>query len=110
MPRPQSRRPSAAKRGYDSKWAKARIEHLRQEPHCRSCLRRGRTVEASHVDHIVPHRRDWKLFWDRKNWQSLCTTCHNSAKQSAEATGFQRGCDEDGVPLDPGHHWQGDRA
>lgn len=29
------------------------------------------------VDHIVPHRGDQKLFWDRGNWQPLCEHHHN---------------------------------
>lgn len=29
------------------------------------------------VDHIVPHRGDQKLFWDRSNWQPLCEHHHN---------------------------------
>lgn len=102
-----ARRASASQRGYTGRWDRARREHLRREPYCRFCLRRRRKVTATHVDHVVPHRGDKKLFWDRNNWQSLCTTCHNSAKQSEETTGVQRGCDEDGVPLDPGHHWRG---
>ena len=29
------------------------------------------------VDHIIPHRGDQKLFWDRNNWQALCKPCHD---------------------------------
>ncbi|WP_456848588.1 hypothetical protein [Bradyrhizobium sp. USDA 4504] len=37
------------------------------------------------MDHIVPHRGDMKLFWDRKNWQALASSpCHTSRKQSKE--------------------------
>ncbi|WP_233882799.1 HNH endonuclease [Brevibacillus laterosporus] len=32
---------------------------------------------ATVVDHIVPHKGDKTLFWDRKNWQPLCEQCHN---------------------------------
>ena len=32
---------------------------------------------ATVVDHIVPHRGDQKLFWDRGNWQPLCEHHHN---------------------------------
>lgn len=32
---------------------------------------------ATVVDHIVPHRGDQKLFWDRSNWQPLCEHHHN---------------------------------
>jgi 5-methylcytosine-specific restriction endonuclease McrA len=36
------------------------------------------------VDHITPHRGDLKLFWQRSNWQALCTPCHSGRKQSQE--------------------------
>jgi 5-methylcytosine-specific restriction enzyme A len=29
------------------------------------------------VDHIIPHKGNQKLFWDTKNWQSLCEMHHN---------------------------------
>lgn len=32
---------------------------------------------ATVVDHIIPHRGDQKLFWDRGNWQPLCEHHHN---------------------------------
>lgn len=50
---------------------------LAHNPLCVLCKRLGRTVLASIVDHIVPHRGDMVLFWDVTNWQSLCVTCHN---------------------------------
>ena len=39
---------------------------------------------ASIVDHIVAHRGDQSLFWDKANWQPLCVHCHSSLKQSQE--------------------------
>jgi 5-methylcytosine-specific restriction protein A len=41
---------------------------------------------ATVVDHIVPHRGNQKLFWDRKNWQSLCKTHHD--RKTAQESGF----------------------
>lgn len=35
----------------------------------------GRVEPGYQVDHIVPHKGDPKLFWDRKNWQTLCQAC-----------------------------------
>nr|WP_246414712.1 HNH endonuclease signature motif containing protein [Yoonia ponticola] len=40
--------------------------------------------KATTVDHIKPHRGDKVLFWDKNNWQSLCTSCHNRHKQRVE--------------------------
>lgn len=37
----------------------------------------GEMVKATVVDHIIPHRGDQKLFWDQRNWQSLCKQCHD---------------------------------
>ena len=63
-------------------------------------------VAANVVDHIVPHKGDLHLFWNQGNWQSLCTTHHNAAKQAHEKSGIERGCDERGNPIDAAHHWQ----
>jgi len=41
-----------------------------------------RGVEA---DHRIPHRGDPVLFWDEDNLQTLCKSCHSSAKQKEEA-------------------------
>ena len=37
----------------------------------------GKYVKATVVDHIIPHRGDQKLFWDRGNWQALCKRHHD---------------------------------
>jgi hypothetical protein len=65
----------------------------------------GLNKPAKVVDHIVPHRGDMSLFWDRANWQSLCANCHSSYKQRLEKSGREAGCDVSGRPLDPRHHW-----
>lgn len=81
------RRPSAAKRLYGRKWQKARLQFLRANPLCVECEREGITRAATVVDHIVPHKQDLKLFWDRSNWQPLCTPHHNR-KTASEDGGF----------------------
>jgi len=96
---------TSTQRGYGYKWQKARAEWLRLHPLCVYCMRQGRVVEATVVDHIVPHRGDLKLFWNRKNWQSLCKTCHDSIKAAEERSGRFGGCGLDGLPLDARHHW-----
>ena len=70
-------RASSGKRGYNSRWQKARKRYLRTHPLCVRCQEEGRLVEATVVDHIKPHRGDPVLFWDEKNWQSLCKPCHD---------------------------------
>lgn len=76
-------RGTAAERGYDARWRKAREQHLRAHPLCAECKRHGRITPARVVDHIVPHRGDQVLFWDESNWQSLCDhtspwNCHGA--------------------------------
>lgn len=64
----------------------------------------GRLVPATVADHIEPHHGDLVKF--RGPLQSLCATCHSSRKQQLERSGFVRGHDLAGVPLDPGHPWR----
>ncbi|WP_422101898.1 HNH endonuclease [Vreelandella sp.] len=99
------RRGSSTQRGYGYKWQKARVDYLRANPLCVFCQRRGRVTAATVVDHIKPHKGDLKLFWRRSNWQSLCKPCHDNDKQRLEKGGALPGCDADGMPADPHHHW-----
>ena len=70
-------RPSAAKRGYGSKWQRLSKAYLRKHPLCVKCMARGRFTAATVVDHIIPHRGDPHLMWDESNWQALCKSCHD---------------------------------
>lgn len=70
-------RGSAAARGYDGRWQKARKAYLSAHPVCVECLKGGRVEAATVVDHIQPHRGDQRLFWDTNNWQALCKRCHD---------------------------------
>lgn len=106
-------------RVYGSKWNRARLDFLNDNPLCVMCQEQGRTVAASVVDHIVAHKLKeallsgnvvsiktaQKLFWDRKNWQPLCKVHHDSTKQRMEKSGRVSGCDESGLPIDPNSHW-----
>lgn len=99
------KRKSSTQRGYGSKWQKAREGFLRRHPLCKDHEKRGQVVQATVVDHIVPHRGDMAIFWDSSNWQSLCKQCHDIHKQRLEKSGKQLGCNTSGVPDDPNHHW-----
>lgn len=70
-------RGTSHERGYDSQWRKARAGYLRSHPLCVTCDRGGLITPATVVDHVVPHKGDKVLFWDKNNWQSLCKTCHD---------------------------------
>ena len=68
---------SAAGRGYGSRWQKARKCYLEAHPLCVECMKAGRYVKATDIDHIKAHRGDPVLFWDESNWQALCHRCHS---------------------------------
>lgn len=76
---------TSTQRGYGYRWQKERERFLMANPLCLYCERQGVTTEATVVDHIVPHRGDQSLFWDRSNWQPLCKPCHDSVKAREEA-------------------------
>lgn len=82
-------RPNANARGYTNKWRQYSKARLVKHPLCRACERNGRTVLAEVTDHIVPHRGDMKLFWDKTNHQSLCLAC-NTRKEGAASGRVRR--------------------
>ena len=68
---------SASKRGYNSRWRSASKAFLKEHPLCVECMRHGKYTQATVVDHVTPHRGNMTLFWDKKNWQGLCKSCHD---------------------------------
>lgn len=78
---------SKTKRLYGRRWRKASRVFLEDHPLCARCW--PDIVEATVVDHIIPHKGDMELFWDGSNWQTLCTRCHNQ-KTANEDGGFGR--------------------
>lgn len=113
------RRGSASSRGYGAAWRAARDQFLRDHPLCAEHGKRGDSIPAQVVDHIVAPRlaearesgdpermgEAQRLFWSRSNWQPLCKLCHDSDKQRLEKSGRIAGCAPDGRPLDPRHPW-----
>jgi len=77
--RHDAKRPNASQRGYDAKWERARRDFLKMYPTCARC-----GAPATVVDHVIPHKGDKRLFWDRTLWQPLCAHHHNSSKQREE--------------------------
>jgi 5-methylcytosine-specific restriction enzyme A len=71
-------------------WRKVRAAQLRAHPMCCMCKARGVDRVATVANHIVPHRGDPALFWDRANLNSLCASCHNSDQQRIEGGGQGR--------------------
>lgn len=93
---------TAAQRGYDSRWRRARDAFLSRAENvlCRMCQEDGRITKAAVVDHIKPHRGDAALFWDEGNWQPLCRRCHDSRKQAEERGRKRHRVGLDGWPVD----------
>ena len=56
---------SAAARGYNARWRRESKKFLQLHPLCQDCLCHSIAAPATVVDHIVPHRGDPKLFWDK---------------------------------------------
>lgn len=91
-------------RMYGRRWSKARAFHLLHNPLCVMCKSLGTLTPADVVDHRVPHRGDAELFWDPKNWQSLCEHHHNSVKQAWEKADHP-GYTSLGEPINPAKGW-----
>lgn len=84
-----AQRPNAHARGYDAKWERLRDLKLATDPLCELELREGKTVAATQVDHIKPHRGNKALMFDWSNLQSLCASCH-SRKTATQDSSFAR--------------------
>ena len=84
-------------------WLRIRGLRLAETPLCKTCEENGVVTAADTVDHVKPHRGDPGLFFWYANTQSLCTSCHNSRKQSEEARGYNKAIGTDGWPIDPFH-------
>ncbi|MFN3661243.1 HNH endonuclease [Yoonia sp.] len=69
-----------------SRWKKIRLGQLSKQPLCQRCSSFDIVTAAVHVDHVIPHKGDSKLFYDAANLQSLCHGCH-SVKTKAEQRG-----------------------
>ena len=78
------RRGTRQEQGYTNEWLAAAKAFRHEHPLCAMCYKRGILKPAQCVDHIIPHRGDPVLFWDQRNWQSLCNPCHNGPKRREE--------------------------
>ena len=74
-------RGSSTDQGYGADWRKARTAFLAICDTCicdgDCCPPDGCYAPANTVDHIIPHKGDQGLFWDRANWQPMTKTCHD---------------------------------
>jgi len=72
-----TRRRTAAERGYDSRWQRASVQYRRRNPLCVPCLLAGRVQPSQCVDHIVPRHSCPELFWEVENYCAMCFACHS---------------------------------
>lgn len=70
---------------YDTtRWRNERLDFIKEHPECMQCLNEGKIAQPSTVvDHIRPvgtYSEDKReaAFWNKDNWQALCTRHHNS--------------------------------
>ena len=76
-----TKRGSAAKRGYGSRWQKYRRVYLINHPFCVECAKENVITLATVVDHVTPHKGSLELFWDEENHQPLCKRHHDIKTQ-----------------------------
>lgn len=110
--RKKDTRASASRRGYNSEWQALR----RAVPRTPCALTGAPWRPYFHLDHIVPLAEGGTN--DPSNLQWLSPSAH-AQKTAQQDGGFGKdknksqllvrcGCDSDGVPLAPGHHWRKD--
>lgn len=112
----QHDRRSRHERGYGTAWDKKRKVILKRDNYlcqCDDCKGGALRVRpASEVDHRIG-KAEWQRRFgnldgcdDDSNLQAIHPACH-AAKTQRESGNPSRtvGCDINGWPLDPGHHW-----
>ena len=95
------------RRIYDTTiWRRFRAQQLRRDPLCAMCLSIGIVRAGVDVDHIVPIKDGGEPF-DFSNVRSLCHEDHSRVTRAAQygREVVIKGCDVNGMPLDPGHWW-----
>jgi 5-methylcytosine-specific restriction protein A len=77
-------RSGANARGYDRQWERAAALFKIHNPLCLGCEAVGLVTATEVVDHVVPHKGDADVFWDRRRWQAACKWHHDVVKQQLE--------------------------
>lgn len=100
---------------YDTaRWQRLRALKLSEQPLCEPCFRRGRLVQAEAVDHVLSMANGGEAFPALDGLMSMCTPCHSIKTNALDRAGGKgvafKGCDQDGMPLDPDHPFVSDRA
>ena len=93
--------PEARKWYRTKRWKQLRKITLEKFPICTRC----NSSRSDIVDHKIPHKGDFYLFFDLNNLTGLCSPCHNNWKAKKELGHVDTACDDAGYPQDPNHPW-----
>lgn len=74
-----------------ARWKKLRAIVLAASPYCTRCEADGIVTPSDTVNHRVPHKGDFELFWDMENLEAVCKSCHSRTIQREEAEADSRG-------------------
>lgn len=92
------------------RWQRLRARKLASNPLCARCAEQGIVQAASVVDHVTPISAGGPAFPGLDGLRSYCPPCHNAKTFHVDRRGRARapikGCDADGIPLDPDHPWR----
>lgn len=88
-------------------WRNLRAAKLAADPMCEVCRTRGRLIPASHVDHVQAIAAGGPPFPALDRLMAMCASCHSIKTDALDRAGGKgvafKGCDADGLPLDPAH-------
>ena len=88
-----------------AQWKALRADQLKKHPLCAFHLKRSKIVEATVVHHVRPKDKDNIATFFRGPSSRCANRVTTSAGQKEDKRGYVMGCDINGVPLDPEHHW-----
>jgi 5-methylcytosine-specific restriction enzyme A len=95
-------RPNASGRGYGGSWKAAAAKFKHAHPYCLGCAALNRKVATEVVDHVVPHRGDQEVFWNKAMWQPACRWHHDVVKKKLEHLYLQGSIAAEALWLDSG--------
>lgn len=87
-------------------WRRLRQQILERDRYqCQPCKARGLVTEAKEVDHVRALAHGGTDV--ESNLQAICTDCHGlKSLREAHPNARIRGCDVNGLPLDPASTWR----
>lgn len=68
-------RPRSKDEYHTARWTRESRRFRDSNPFCVRCKAKGLLVPSQVTDHIIPVEI-YPDFWDKSNWQALCTPCN----------------------------------